>query len=99
MQTIVVGYDDSAPARAALSWAAVEADHRRARLLVVHVVSSAGEWELAAAQVNPDPIRREFERLLADEWTAAPTRQRNRVRHPPRRGEGRPGAQAGGRRR
>jgi|HubBroStandDraft_6_1064221.scaffolds.fasta_scaffold1080237_1 nucleotide-binding universal stress UspA family protein len=70
MQTIVVGYDDSPPARAALSWAAIEADQRRARLLVVYVVSSAGEWELAAAQVNPDPIRREFERLLADEWTA-----------------------------
>jgi nucleotide-binding universal stress UspA family protein len=70
MQTIVVGYDDTPPARAALSWAAIEAGQRRARLLVVYVVSSAGEWELAAAQVNPDPIRREFERLLDGEWTA-----------------------------
>jgi nucleotide-binding universal stress UspA family protein len=70
METIVVGYNDSGPARAALSWAAAEARQRQARLLVVYVVSSVGEWELAAAQINPDPIRHEFERRLAEEWTA-----------------------------
>ncbi len=70
METIVVGYNDSPPARAALAWAAVEARQRHARLLVVYVVSSVGEWELAAAQINPDPIRQEFERRLAGDWTA-----------------------------
>lgn len=65
METIVVGYNDTGPARAAMSWAAAEARQRHARLLVVYVISSAGEWELAVAQIDTGPIRREFERRLA----------------------------------
>ena len=37
----------------------------------MYVASSIAEWELSAAQINPDPIRHEFERRLSDEWTAA----------------------------
>lgn len=70
METIVVGYNHSPRSRAALGWAAAEARQRHARLLVVYVMSSVEEWELAAVQIDPDPIRREFERLLANEWTA-----------------------------
>jgi nucleotide-binding universal stress UspA family protein len=71
MDTIVVGYDDSAAARSALAWAAQCADHAGRELVVVYVASSIAEWELAAAQVNPDPIRHEVRRLLKDEWTAS----------------------------
>jgi nucleotide-binding universal stress UspA family protein len=39
-------------------------------LVVIYVVSEAWEWELAAIQVNTDPLRREFERRLREEWTA-----------------------------
>ena len=39
-------------------------------LVVVYVVSAAWEWELAAIQVNTDPMRKEFERRLRGEWTA-----------------------------
>jgi nucleotide-binding universal stress UspA family protein len=40
-ETIVVGVDTSASSAAALCWAAVEAEHRRARLHAVHVVEHA----------------------------------------------------------
>jgi hypothetical protein len=37
---------------------------------VAYVASSITDWELAAAEINPDPIRREFECRLRDEQTA-----------------------------
>jgi nucleotide-binding universal stress UspA family protein len=70
MHTIVVGYDNSAAAQTALEWAAEYAACTDSELLVVYVASSIAEWELAAAQIDPDPIRHEFERRLNDEWTA-----------------------------
>jgi nucleotide-binding universal stress UspA family protein len=76
MQTIVVGFDNSDAARAALDWAIEHATCIGGELLVVYVASSIAEWELSAAQINPDPIRHEFERRLSDEWTA-PVRKAN----------------------
>jgi nucleotide-binding universal stress UspA family protein len=70
MNTIVVGYDNSAAAQTALEWAAEHAARNDGELLVMYVASSIAEWELAAAQINPDPIRHEFERRLNEEWTA-----------------------------
>jgi nucleotide-binding universal stress UspA family protein len=70
MNTIVVGYDNSAAAQTALDWATDHAQHIDGELLVIYVASSIAEWELSAAQINPDPIRHEFERRLRDEWTA-----------------------------
>jgi len=70
METIVVGYDNSQAAQAALQWATEQVFTAHGELLVVYVASSIAEWELAAAQINPDPIRKEFERRLRDEWTA-----------------------------
>ena len=70
MSTVVVGYDNSGPAQAALGWAIDHALRGGSELLVVYVASSIAEWELAAAQINSDPIRREFERRLREEWTA-----------------------------
>jgi nucleotide-binding universal stress UspA family protein len=76
MSTIVIGYDNSAAARAALGWATRQAIRTDSELLVVHVSWAVAEWELAAAQIDPDPIRREVERLLEGEWTA-PVRNAN----------------------
>jgi nucleotide-binding universal stress UspA family protein len=70
MERVVVGYDDSHGARGALKWAVQYAGRTESELVVVYVVSSAWEWELAAIQVNSDPMRKEFERRLRGEWTA-----------------------------
>jgi len=70
-ETVVVGYNDSAAARAALSWAIEHVTGRDAQILLTYVVSSVTEWELAAVQIDPDPIRHRFERLLATDWSAA----------------------------
>ena len=68
-ECIVVAYDDTPAARAALDWAVDYATGRVAEVVMVHAVSSAAEWELAAAQINPDPIRHRVERLLCTEWS------------------------------
>ncbi len=70
MDTIVVGYDHSEAAQAALNWASEQAIRTDSELVVVYVASSIAEWELSAAQIDPDPIRHEFERRLREEWTA-----------------------------
>ena len=70
MNTIVVGYDNSAAAQTALEWAMEHARRIDGELLVIYVASSIAEWELSAAQINPDPIRHEFERRLRGGWTA-----------------------------
>lgn len=70
MEKIVVGYDHSPAAQGALVWAVDYARRMGAELIVVYGVSSAWEWELAAIQVNPDPIRHEIGQLLRQDWTA-----------------------------
>jgi nucleotide-binding universal stress UspA family protein len=69
MSGIVLGYDDSASARAAMEWAARQAQQTGQEVYVVYVISSLAEWELAAIQVNSDPIRRAFDERLRTEWT------------------------------
>ena len=70
MERIVVGYDHSPPAQGALTWAVDYAQRAGAELVLVYAISAAWEWELAAAQVNPDPIRHEIRELLHEGWTA-----------------------------
>jgi len=70
MQRALVGYDDSPAARSALTWGLGHAQREHAGLVVAYVSSSALEWELAAVQVNADPLVHEFERRLREEWTA-----------------------------
>jgi nucleotide-binding universal stress UspA family protein len=70
MEPIVVGYNNTAAAEAALHWATGHAIRSESSLVVVYVASSIAEWELSAAQIDPDPIRHEFERRLENEWTA-----------------------------
>ena len=60
------------PARVAVHHALLT----ESEVLVVYVSSAIAEWELAAAQVNPDPIRRERDRRLRDDWTT-PFRTQN----------------------
>jgi nucleotide-binding universal stress UspA family protein len=69
MERVIVGYDDSPAARGALTWAVHHAQRTGAELVIVYVVSSSFEWELNAAQINTDPIRKEFERRLRGQWT------------------------------
>ncbi len=69
METILVAYDDSEPAKAARGWATKFAADHGARVVLTYVVSSAAEWELAAAQIDPDPIRHGFEKSLQGEWS------------------------------
>lgn len=69
MEHIVLGYDDSPAAQGALTWAIDHARRTDAELVIVYVVSSTWEWELAAVQVNPDPVRREVKDLLRGTWT------------------------------
>jgi nucleotide-binding universal stress UspA family protein len=69
-EKIVVGYDHSPAAQGALAWAIDYARRTEAELIVVYGISSIGEWELAAVQVNPDPIRHEIGKLLREDWTA-----------------------------
>ena len=69
-RTIVVGYTDSDASRAALRWAACIASELGLEVVVVYVMSTVQDWELAAIQINTDPLRRELEDLLAGQWTA-----------------------------
>lgn len=71
MERIIVGYDHGPAAQGALRWAVDYARRTNAELVVVYAVSSSWEWELAAIQVNPDPIRHEIRQLLAESWTEA----------------------------
>src|SRR5437868_2582168 len=74
METIVLAYDDSDAAKAAGAWVVRYATSHDAEVVVVYALSSLWEWELAAVQIDPDPIRREYERLLREVWTE-PLRQ------------------------
>ncbi|HEX4490160.1 MAG TPA: universal stress protein [Acidimicrobiia bacterium] len=69
-ERIVVGFDNSPAALAALEWAKCQAQLVGAELVLVYVSSAARAWELAAAQINTDPMRAEAKRRLAGEWTA-----------------------------
>ncbi len=67
---ILVAYDDSSAARAALRWTISYALERQRSVVMLHVLPSLAEWELAAIQVDTNPIRRRLEKLLHAEWTA-----------------------------
>jgi nucleotide-binding universal stress UspA family protein len=69
-EKIVVGFDNSPAAQAALGWAIRQAQVVGGEIVVVYVSSSVREWELAAAQINTDPMRAEAKRRLSGEWTA-----------------------------
>jgi nucleotide-binding universal stress UspA family protein len=69
-ERILVAYDDTPASRAALRWAVGYAADHRAEVVMVHAVSSATEWELCAAQIDPDPIRRDIERRMRTTWSS-----------------------------
>ena len=69
METIVVGYNDSDASKAARRWAIHYTKGREVQVLMVYVMSSVADWELAAIQVNTDPVRDEARQRLLGEWT------------------------------
>src|SRR5262249_1952232 len=64
MKTIVVGVNDSPASVRAVRWSASIAEAVHGRVVAVFAVSRVGIWELAALQVNPDPVVRDYERRL-----------------------------------
>jgi nucleotide-binding universal stress UspA family protein len=70
-EKIVVGFDNSSAAQAALEWAEHQAQLVGAELVIVYVASAVRDWEFAAVQINTDPMRAEAKRRLAGEWTAS----------------------------
>ena len=70
MKTIVVGLNGSEEAARALQWTACVAQRKSGRVVAVRAVSRIGIWELAALQVNPDPVLRGYEEQLRGRWTA-----------------------------
>lgn len=70
MKTIVVGVNGSEEAARSLHWSACLAEQSHGRVVAVRAVSRIGIWELAALQVNPDPVVRGFEKQLRGPWTA-----------------------------
>jgi nucleotide-binding universal stress UspA family protein len=69
MEILAVGYNDSPAAQAARRWAIHYARDRDAEIRLVYVVSSLAEWELAAIQVNTDPMHHELDQRLRGEWS------------------------------
>ncbi len=67
---LLIAYDDSAAARAALRWAISYASERSRSVLVLNVMPSLAEWELAAIQVDTNPLRHRLDKLLRTDWTA-----------------------------
>jgi nucleotide-binding universal stress UspA family protein len=70
MKTIIVGVNGSEEAARALRWSARLAEQNEGRVVAVRAVSRVGIWELAAFQVNPDPVVREYEAQLRGRSTA-----------------------------
>ena len=79
MKSIVVGVNGSEEAARALRWSARLAEQNRGRIVAVRAVSRVGIWELAAFQVNPDPVVRGYEERLRGTMDCAAARARRRV--------------------
>ncbi len=69
MRPILVSYDDSPAARAALQWAVREASRNDAVVVVAYAISPVSEWMLAALQIDCDRIRVQRRRDLRGPWT------------------------------
>jgi nucleotide-binding universal stress UspA family protein len=69
VQRILVGTDGSENGLHAVEWCAAFAASTGVEVVVCHVVSSVGEWMLAAGQINFQDIEKEHRRLLSGAWT------------------------------
>jgi nucleotide-binding universal stress UspA family protein len=67
---VLLAYDDSPAARAAMRWTIAYASERERSVRVLNVIPSLTEWELAAIQVDTNPLRQRLETLLRTDWTA-----------------------------
>jgi nucleotide-binding universal stress UspA family protein len=66
---LLVATDGSSAAQQAVQWSARFARQTDAEVLLVHVVSSIGEWMLSVAQIDFLRVEREHRRLLDDVWS------------------------------
>ena len=66
---ILVGVDGRPSSNAAVEWATDRARETGARVVAVHVVPTAWEWEMSAVQVNTEPLIRDFRHDLNNRWT------------------------------
>jgi nucleotide-binding universal stress UspA family protein len=66
---VLVAYDDSPGARAALRWGLAYATERELELVLVYAFSSLAELELAAIQVDTTPLERRVHELLDGPWS------------------------------
>lgn len=89
MDVIMVGLDGSASSRAALEWATDLASAVGSRVVAVHVVPTAWEWEMSALQINTERLIRERRADLNGRWIE-PLRRAG-VRYSTRFVEGDPG--------
>ncbi|MBK9180102.1 MAG: universal stress protein [Acidimicrobiales bacterium] len=69
MRKIVLGFDDSAGATCAREWVAGFARETEVEVTVVYVMSSSGDWGLAAMQIDTDTLRERVQGMLDHEWT------------------------------
>lgn len=66
---ILVGVDGTRCSRAAVGWAADLAQELDARVIAVHVVASAWQWEMSAMQLNPEVLVQARRRNFYQRWT------------------------------
>jgi nucleotide-binding universal stress UspA family protein len=68
-RVILVGVDGRPGSDAAVEWVAEQARETGARVIAVHVVPTAWEWEMSAVQVNTEPLIRSLRHDLSSRWT------------------------------
>jgi nucleotide-binding universal stress UspA family protein len=69
MRSIVVGVNGTEDSRAAQRWSAQRIEREGGHVVAVHAVRPTDAWELAAVQVDPDPVVAEYCALLEGDWT------------------------------
>ncbi len=69
VDVILVGVDGTPESRAAVAWAAALAGDVQARVVAVHVVATTWEWEMAAMQIDTEPLVETRRLELAGRWT------------------------------
>lgn len=74
MRKIVLAFDDSTGARCARDWCAELAKESEIAVTAVYVLSSGGDWAMAAMQADTGSLKDQVDGLLAKEWTE-PIRQ------------------------
>lgn len=69
MRKIVLAFDDSSGSRCARDWCAdLAAKEGEVDVTAVYVLSSGGDWALAAMQADTGSLKDQVEKLMDDDW-------------------------------